>query len=156
MRVYMHYEEEDPNHTAVLTSTGPDTLLDDLLCDFLRSYVEHYGEGAADLDAAVLELRSSKQKKLKRAGKVFGILRVMSLQPEVLRPSMALYAATTTHPDSPLPRWFRELVAVEVSDICRPIDLIKKRCFRSFAHALSPDSARLAGVTHWLPLNSSH
>ena len=70
MRVYMHYEEEDPNHTAVLTSTGPDTLLDDLLCDFLRSYVEHYGEGAADLDAAVLELRSSKQKKLKRAGKV--------------------------------------------------------------------------------------
>ena len=70
MRVYMHYEEEDPNHTAVLTSTGPDTLLDDLLCDFLRSYVDHYGEGAADLDAALLELRSSKQKKLKRAGKV--------------------------------------------------------------------------------------
>jgi alkylhydroperoxidase family enzyme len=28
---------------------------------------------------------------------------------------MRLYVATTTSPRSPLPRWFRELIAVEVS-----------------------------------------
>ena len=60
MRVYMHFEEEDPNYTKALTAAGPETTLDDLLQDFLRSYVEHYGEGAADLDADALELRSSK------------------------------------------------------------------------------------------------
>lgn len=52
---------------------------------------------------------------LARAGKVFGIVRVMSLEPSTLQASMGLYAATTTAPRSPLPRWFRELVAVEVS-----------------------------------------
>jgi alkylhydroperoxidase family enzyme len=52
---------------------------------------------------------------MERAGRVFGILRVMSLQPEVLRASMAFYMATTTHPRSPIPRWFRELIAVQVS-----------------------------------------
>ncbi len=56
----MHFEEEDPNYTKALTAAGPETTLDDLLQDFLRSYVEHYGEGAADLDADALELRSSK------------------------------------------------------------------------------------------------
>lgn len=50
-----------------------------------------------------------------RAGRVFGIVRLMSLQPEVLQASMGLYMATTTHPRSPLPRWFRELIAVHVS-----------------------------------------
>ena len=50
-----------------------------------------------------------------RAGKVFGILRVMSINPTILKASMAFYSATTTHPRSPLPRWFRELVAVHVS-----------------------------------------
>lgn len=60
MRVYIHFEEEEPNHTAVLTAAGPETTLDDLLEDFLRSYLDHYGEGAADLDADAVELRSSK------------------------------------------------------------------------------------------------
>ena len=50
-----------------------------------------------------------------RAGKVFGIVRLMSLEPATLKASMALYGATTTSPRSPLPRWFRELVAVHVS-----------------------------------------
>lgn len=50
-----------------------------------------------------------------RAGKVFGIVRIMSLQPAILRASMGLYMATTTSPRSPLPRWFRELIAVTVS-----------------------------------------
>ena len=52
---------------------------------------------------------------LERAGRVFGILRLMSIQPEILHTSMGLYTSTTTHPRSPLPRWFRELVAVQVS-----------------------------------------
>lgn len=50
-----------------------------------------------------------------RAGKVFQIVRLMSPQPNVLQASMGLYMATTTTADSPLPRWFRELVAVTVS-----------------------------------------
>jgi alkylhydroperoxidase family enzyme len=52
---------------------------------------------------------------MERAGRVFGILRVMSLQPEILKASMGFYTASTTHPRSPLPRWFRELVALHVS-----------------------------------------
>jgi alkylhydroperoxidase family enzyme len=51
----------------------------------------------------------------KRAGRVYGIVRLMSVQPTILRASMGLYAATTTDPRSPLPRWFRELIAVTVS-----------------------------------------
>lgn len=50
-----------------------------------------------------------------RAGRVAGIVRLMSLQPAVLDASMRLYMATTTDPRAPLPRWFRELIAVEVS-----------------------------------------
>ncbi len=50
-----------------------------------------------------------------RSGRVYGILRLMSLDPAALDASMGLYMATTTNPRSPLPRWFRELVAVEVS-----------------------------------------
>ena len=52
---------------------------------------------------------------VERAGRVYGILRVMSLEPSALKASMGLYMATTTHPRSPLSRWFRELVAVHVS-----------------------------------------
>ncbi len=51
----------------------------------------------------------------KRAGRVFGIVRLMSLDPSILQASMQIYTATTTSPNLPLPRWFRELVAVEVS-----------------------------------------
>lgn len=50
-----------------------------------------------------------------RAGRVYGIVRLMSLDPAILEASLGLYAATTTTPSSPLPRWFRELVAVRVS-----------------------------------------
>ena len=52
---------------------------------------------------------------IERAGKVYGILRIMSLCPSTLQASMGLYTATTTSPRGPLPRWFRELVAVRVS-----------------------------------------
>ena len=50
-----------------------------------------------------------------RAGRVYGIVRLMSLRPATLQASLGLYASTTTSPKSPLPRWFRELVAVHVS-----------------------------------------
>lgn len=52
---------------------------------------------------------------LERAGKVFGILKIMSLDPAMLQASMGLYTATTMSPRGPLPRWFRELIAVTVS-----------------------------------------
>ena len=52
-----------------------------------------------------------------RAGRVFGILRIQSLDPAILDASMGLYMATTTRPRSPLPRWFRELVATRVSTL---------------------------------------
>ena len=52
---------------------------------------------------------------MQRAGRVYGVVRLMSIQPEILQASMGLYMATTTHARSPLPRWFRELVAVHVS-----------------------------------------
>ena len=50
-----------------------------------------------------------------RAGRVYGIVRLMSLQPDLLQSSMAFYMGTTSSPNSPIPRWFRELVAVWVS-----------------------------------------
>jgi alkylhydroperoxidase family enzyme len=67
------------------------------------------------VDAARGQLAAIYKAALARAGKVFAIVRLMSPQPKVLQASMALYMATTTDPDSPLPRWFRELIAVTVS-----------------------------------------
>jgi alkylhydroperoxidase family enzyme len=49
-----------------------------------------------------------------RAGKVFGIVRVMSPNPRVLEASMGLYRAVMFGP-SPLSRRQRELLAVVVS-----------------------------------------
>ena len=51
----------------------------------------------------------------RRAGRVYHIVRLMSLEPDTLAASMGLYMATVTRGDSPLPRWFRELIAVTVS-----------------------------------------
>lgn len=57
---------------------------------------------------------------IRRAGRVFNILSVMSLNPPVLESSMALYIAVMRGP-SPLSRRERELVAVVVSqaNACR-------------------------------------
>ncbi len=52
---------------------------------------------------------------VKRAGRVAGIVRLMSLEPKILQASMMMYQEVTTRESSPLPRWFRELVAVTVS-----------------------------------------
>ncbi len=60
-------------------------------------------------------LRPIYQAAMQRAGKVFQILQVQSLEPRTLQASMGLYLATTTDPRSVLPRWFRELLAVTTS-----------------------------------------
>ena len=51
---------------------------------------------------------------VKRAGRIFNILKVMSLSPASLRASMGLYMAAMFHP-SPLTRAQREMVATVVS-----------------------------------------
>jgi alkylhydroperoxidase family enzyme len=52
---------------------------------------------------------------LSRAGRVFGIVRLHSLDPVLLGASMRLYRATTTAEDLPLTRAQRELIAVVTS-----------------------------------------
>ncbi len=51
---------------------------------------------------------------MRRAGKIWNIVRVQSLNPESLAASMGLYSAVMKRP-SPLPRSVREMLAVAVS-----------------------------------------
>jgi uncharacterized peroxidase-related enzyme len=60
------------------------------------------------------ELKREYSRAVKRAGKVFNILKVQSLNPETLHESMGLYLATM-HGPSGLSRAERELLAVVVS-----------------------------------------
>ena len=55
-----------------------------------------------------------------RAGKVFNIVRIMSLNPAAMRDSLAIYR-TLMFGESPLPRGMRELLAVVTSRVnhCR-------------------------------------
>ena len=55
---------------------------------------------------------------VRRAGKVFHIVRLMSANPEVLQASMGLYLSTVRG-SSPLPRAIREMIAVVVSSANR-------------------------------------
>ena len=66
-------------------------------------------------DEAEGALAAQYRQAISRAGKIYGIVRLMSLDPAILSASMGMYAATTTSPRSVLPRWFRELVAITVS-----------------------------------------
>lgn len=50
-----------------------------------------------------------------RAGKVFNVLRVQSLRPEVLEIGVKLYEELMFSPRSPLSRAQREMIAVAVS-----------------------------------------
>jgi alkylhydroperoxidase family enzyme len=68
-----------------------------------------------DPEHAEGRLRRSYDTALERAGRVYGIVRLMSLDPATLDASMGLYLSTTVSPRVPLPRWFRELIAVTVS-----------------------------------------
>ena len=65
-------------------------------------------------DDAAGELKIEYDKAIKRAGKVFNILKVQSLNPESLRASMQLYLATM-HGRSGLSRAEREMLATVVS-----------------------------------------
>lgn len=51
---------------------------------------------------------------LERAGRVWHIVHIMSLNPEVMRASMSMYKALL-HGDSPLSRMQREMIATVVS-----------------------------------------
>lgn len=50
-----------------------------------------------------------------RAGKVFNVLRIQSLRPEVLAAGVELYRELMFSPKSPLSRAQREMIAVAVS-----------------------------------------
>ena len=52
----------------------------------------------------------------KRAGRVFNILKVQSLNPPTLRASMGLYLQTT-QAESPVSRALREMIATVVSKV---------------------------------------
>ncbi len=59
-------------------------------------------------------LRREYDAAMKRAGKIFNVVRIQSLRPRVLRASIGLYQALMIE-DGALPRWVRELLAVVVS-----------------------------------------
>ena len=59
-------------------------------------------------------LKEQYEAAIRRAGRVYNIVRVMSLNPAVMRDSMALYLSLM-HGPSPLTRAQRELVATVVS-----------------------------------------
>jgi alkylhydroperoxidase family enzyme len=67
-----------------------------------------------DVEEARGALRREYEAALRRAGKVFNIVKAMSLCPPVLRASMGLYTAIM-HGESELSRAERELLAVVVS-----------------------------------------
>lgn len=64
------------------------------------------------------ELKGEYDRAVRRAGKVFNILKVQSLNPPVLQGSMALYLATM-HGPSGLSRAEREMLAAVVSSVNR-------------------------------------
>ena len=67
-----------------------------------------------DIDAATGFLKQQLAEAVKRAGRVWNIVGIMSLNPRVLRNSMDFYASVM-YGRSPLSRAQRELMAVVVS-----------------------------------------
>lgn len=65
-------------------------------------------------EEATGDLKTEYDAAIKRAGKVFNILKVQSLNPATLRASMQLYS-TTVHGASGLTRAEREMLATVVS-----------------------------------------
>jgi uncharacterized peroxidase-related enzyme len=68
-----------------------------------------------EVDEAAGELRAEYDAAIERAGKVFNIVKAMSLRPAVLRRSIDLYREVMFGP-SALSRQERELIAVVVSN----------------------------------------
>ncbi|KAJ1495718.1 hypothetical protein T484DRAFT_3236711 [Baffinella frigidus] len=64
MRVYVHFDEEEPSHTAAL-SAGDGETLRDLVERFIAQYLERFGEDAVALHVDSVQMRNSKKKKLK-------------------------------------------------------------------------------------------
>jgi alkylhydroperoxidase family enzyme len=60
-------------------------------------------------------LRKLYDQALRRAGKVFQVLRVQSVRPHVLEATVGLYAELMHSPRSPLSRVQREMIATAVS-----------------------------------------
>ena len=60
-------------------------------------------------------LRRLYDQAIARAGKVFNVLRIQSLRPEVLEIGVELYKEVMHSPRSPLTRAQREMIAVAVS-----------------------------------------
>jgi alkylhydroperoxidase family enzyme len=75
------------------------------------AYIRTIGPGDAEGD-----LQRLYQEAIRRAGKVFGILRLQSLNPAVLAASTELYKAIMFGP-SPLSRLEREAITVTVSRV---------------------------------------
>lgn len=67
-------------------------------------------------DAATGELKTEYETAVRRAGKVFNILKVQSANPAALRASMEMYL-TTMHGPSGLSRAEREMLATVVSQV---------------------------------------
>lgn len=65
-------------------------------------------------DEATGLLRSELEKAVKRAGRVWGIVQIMSLNPRTLKESMELYSSVM-HGRSPLSRAQREMLATVVA-----------------------------------------
>lgn len=68
-------------------------------------------------EAAEGLLRQLYRAALKRAGKVFNVIRVQSLRPRVLRASTQLYLEIMHSPESGLSRAQREMIATAVSSV---------------------------------------
>ncbi len=66
------------------------------------------------IEAATGDLRIEYDNAIRRSGKVWNILKIMSPNPEVLKASIGLYIQTMFGP-SPLSRAQREMLAVVVS-----------------------------------------
>ena len=69
------------------------------------------------IEAAQGPLKQIYDAAVARAGKVFEILRVQSLNPQSLQAMLGLYTATTTSPHNSLPRWVREAIGTVVSRV---------------------------------------
>jgi len=52
---------------------------------------------------------------IRRAGRVFNVIRIQGLRPKVLRSSIQLYMEVMHSPESPLSRAQREMIATVVS-----------------------------------------
>jgi alkylhydroperoxidase family enzyme len=65
-------------------------------------------------DDATGPLKDQYEAAIRRAGRVYNIVRSMSLNPAAMRDSMAMYRTIMFGP-SPLPRYVREMIATVVS-----------------------------------------